>query len=211
VIHVFDGLHLALVSYASDGTLLRAAFLPEPQRSEALRRSARNVESFGGPQAVLGAWLATSLQPLADGRLFADINMGDVMGYVLDPETAEATPVVFPAGHEGRTWEADAYLERNQILFYGSVRGPQLALASLKLISGPAIGGATPAPAGRTGQVAPCSACDRKPCSSEPSLAGRGRVGEALKRRTLSNARERRSLERLLRCSGSVLSDAPCP
>ena len=93
-IHVFDGSHLALASYAPDGTLLRAIFLPEPQRSEALQRNARDVKSFGGPQVALGAWLATSLQPLADGRLFVDINMGDAMGYVLDPATTEATLVV---------------------------------------------------------------------------------------------------------------------
>lgn len=134
-IHVLDGFHLALASYAPDGTLLRAIFLPEPARSEALQRNAGYVESFGGPQKVLGAWLATSLQPLADGRLFVDINMGDAMGYVLDPAAAEATPVVFPAGHDAKTWGAGAYFESDQILFYGSFRGPQLALASLKLVS----------------------------------------------------------------------------
>lgn len=142
-IHVLDGSHLALASYAPDGTLLRATFLPEPARSEALQRSAADVKSFGGPQAVLGAWLATSLQPLANGRLFVDINMGDAMGYVLDPATTEATPVVFPAGHDGRAWGASAYFEGDQILFYGSFRGPQLALATLKLVSDPAIGGVT--------------------------------------------------------------------
>ncbi len=133
-IHVFDGSHLALVSYASDGTLLHASFLPEPARSETVAAASRNREALGGASVVLASELATTLQPLADRRLFVKVNMGSAIGYVLDAASAEATPVVFAEGHEGRGWGATALFESDRILFYGAFSGPQLALARIELV-----------------------------------------------------------------------------
>ena len=135
MIHVFDGTHLALVTYAPDGTSIHANFLPEPARSEELRQDAERREAFGGPSVVLPSEMATSLQPLADGRLFVGVSMGEATGYVLAPGTAEATPVVFAEGHEGTTWGARAYFDDERILLYGiSSWGPQVALAEVELV-----------------------------------------------------------------------------
>lgn len=119
-IHVFDNTHLALVTYAPDGMLLHANFMPEPARSDRLRRTAQTVEDFGGPSVVLPNETATSLQPLADGCLFVDVSMGGATAYVVAPGTAEATPVVFTEGYEGKKAWAGAYFDGDRILLYGT-------------------------------------------------------------------------------------------
>ncbi len=138
MIHVFDDFHLALVSYAPDGTLRGLNFLPEPTRSDKLQRRAETVATFGGSSIVLGASTATILQPLADGRLFVRVagSGEEGIGYVLDSSNSEATPVVFAEGHEGRRWGAHAHFENDQILLYSIDEryGSQLALARITLV-----------------------------------------------------------------------------
>ncbi len=137
-IHVFDGSHLALISYAPDGALLGANFLPEPARSEKLRGRDEQVEAFGGPSIVLNVIMATTLQPLDDGRLFVDVSsFGGATGYVLDPASLEATPVVFADGHEGRRWGASILFQDDRVLLYNIDERwgvPQLILARVELV-----------------------------------------------------------------------------
>lgn len=120
LLHVFDNTRLALVTYAPDGTLLHVNLMPEPARSDRLRRTAQTVEDFGGPSVVLPSETATSLQPLPDGHLFVSVSMGETIGYVLTPGTAEAMPVVFAEGHEGKKAWAGAYFDGDRILLYGT-------------------------------------------------------------------------------------------
>ena len=98
-IHVLDGTHFALVSYTSAGQLSGVRLFPEPARTRRLERRARLVEDSGGPSRVLGTGIARSLRPLADGRMFIRVGIGDVVGYVLNIDDLEAIRVVMSPHH----------------------------------------------------------------------------------------------------------------
>ena len=149
-IHVLDGLHLALVSYASDGAYLQTAYLPEPERTKRLERRDRRVKALGGPSVSLGSHLATILQPLPDGRLFvraSNVDLDDppgfvVLGYVLDPPGLEATALAVAAGDERAWWMRSkrVHFGVETALLYGSSNrgGPQLAVTEIEIIERPA-------------------------------------------------------------------------
>lgn len=144
-IHVLDGLHLALASYASDGAYLQTAYLPEPERTKRIERRDRRVKARGGPSVVLGSHIATSLQPLADGRLFvrtSSVALDDrpgliVVGYVLDPFSLEATPFTVATKDERALWVRSKRVHfgvETALLGAGNSRGPQLAVTEVKLV-----------------------------------------------------------------------------
>ena len=145
-IHVLDGLHLALVSYASDGAYLQTAYLPEPERTKRLERRDRRVKALGGPSVSLGSHLATILRPLPDGRLFvraSSVDLDDppgfvVLGYVLDPPGLEVTPLAVAAGDERAWWvrSKSVHFGIETALLYSTSnrRGPQLAVAGIELV-----------------------------------------------------------------------------
>jgi len=144
-IHVLDGLHLALVSYASDGAYERTAYLPEPERTNRLERRDRRINALGGPSVVLASHLALNLQPLADGRLFvqtSSLNLHDqpgvvVLGYVLDLSGLDATPLAVAAGDERDHWirSMGVHFGVETAVLYGRSNrgGPQLAVAEVEL------------------------------------------------------------------------------
>ena len=135
LIHVFDGLHLVLVSYAADGTLLSSTFLPEPARLTKLNDNAKTVDALGGRSRVVASWLATMLQPLPDGRLFIRTGVGGGLGYLLDPARLEATIVVLARSHEAMAWNGrNVRLAGNRVLFHGVRDGPQAAIAEVELV-----------------------------------------------------------------------------
>lgn len=100
-VHVLDSTHFALVSYTSDGELTSVRLFPEPARTRRLERRARLVEDLGGRSRVLAAGIARSLRPLADGRMFIRVGIGDTAGYVLDIDDLEAIPVVMSPSYWG--------------------------------------------------------------------------------------------------------------
>ena len=92
--HVLDGEHLALVSYdAGYDTGGRIAFLPREMRDHHLEARSQTGNTFGGYEVLLEQTV-TLLDPLADGRLFARVRYGANEGYVLDPGSLTATPIV---------------------------------------------------------------------------------------------------------------------
>jgi len=107
LIHVLDGDRLALVSYRPDGDLEGIVYLPREMRARELKEQQDVIETFGGPERVLGAPIVSALRPFADGRLFAR-NTSETptglttKGLVLDLDRLEAIPLVVPAGQEDR-------------------------------------------------------------------------------------------------------------
>lgn len=104
LIHVLDGDQLALASFDPDGELVSVVFLPREMRARRLRLNREAVESFGGPERVLGTEIVTNLRPLPDGRIFARITSEHTIGLVLDLAGLEAIPLVFPADREDWLW-----------------------------------------------------------------------------------------------------------
>ncbi len=109
LIHVLDGDRLALVSYRPDGDLAGIVFLPREMRARELKEQQELVETFGGPERVLGAQIVSTLRSFGDGRLFARITSENpngplVKGLVLDRKRLEAIPLVFPADCEDQRW-----------------------------------------------------------------------------------------------------------
>lgn len=144
-IHVLDGLHLALASYASDGAYLQTAYLPEPERTKRLERRDERAKAMGGPSVVLGSSLATSLQPLADGRLFvrtSSMALDDppgliAVGYVLDPFSLQATPFTVATKDERAWWVRSKSIHfgvETALLGNANNRGPQLAVTEVKIV-----------------------------------------------------------------------------
>lgn len=131
-VHVLDSRQLVLVSYAESGAFDQAAFLPEQMRKGVIDRRNGLVGEFGGPGRVFGYQAASQLQPLPDGRLFVRITWGRVIGYVLDPGSLEAEPVVVPAGR-GLDWMSGSsvYLEGERQLRIFAALDEEMAIAPL--------------------------------------------------------------------------------
>ena len=97
--HVLDGKHLALVSFdAGYDTGGRIAFLPREMRDRKLKEMTEAATSFGGVEISSSQWV-TMLDPLDDGRLFMRVAHGAGQGYVLDPGSLTATPIMVESGH----------------------------------------------------------------------------------------------------------------
>lgn len=137
-IHVFDGRHLALVSYDSAGHLLGVAYLPQEMRVHLLERDAETTEALGGPTVVLGSELGTVLHALGDRRLFLRITYLDAIGFVLDPESLRTTPVRVPDDPEWR-WlrrTAISLFDGKRLVVEGLEDGPAaLVIAETELVA----------------------------------------------------------------------------
>ena len=142
LIHVLDGDRLALVSYRPDGDLAGIVFLPREMRARELKEQQEMVETFGGPERVLGAQIVSTLRPFGDGRLFAR-NTSETpdglttKGLVLDRERLEAIPLVFRADREDQRWMQGVRVhfdERDRALLNPS-RTASLEAAPVRLVS----------------------------------------------------------------------------
>ena len=141
-IHVLDADQLALVSFSPGGELASIIFLPRDIRARELREQQETIEAFGGPTRVLGTQSVTTLRPLQDGRLFAEITAVRpdsviTKGLVLDRERLEAVPLVFPASREDRSWTRGAlYLDGlGRVVLRGPRGGVGLATAPVQLVT----------------------------------------------------------------------------
>ena len=87
---------------------------------------------FGGPGRVIGFQAASQLQSLPDGQLFMRITWGRVIGYVLDPGSLEAQPVLVPVGR-GLDWMrgSSVYLEGEPQLRLFAALDEEMAIAPL--------------------------------------------------------------------------------
>ena len=112
-VHVFDGHRLALVSYTEDGTMMQVALMPKEVREGILARIRRTAEAFGDRVLLVSAH--TQFKALPDGRLFVKMTYDGALGYVLDPGSLEATPVLGPSG-QGLHWMfgSRVYLESDR-------------------------------------------------------------------------------------------------
>jgi len=137
-VHVFDGRHLALVSYDSAGHLLGVAYLPQEMRLQLLEQDAETTEALGGPMVVLGSELGTVLHALGDHRLFLRITYLDAMGFILDPDSLRATPVRVPDDPEWR-WlrrTAISLFDGKRLVVEGLEDGPAaLVIAETELVA----------------------------------------------------------------------------
>ena len=135
--HVFDGQHLALVSFdAGYDTGGRIAFLPREMRDQKLKEMTEAPTSFGGVESFFTQWV-TMLDPLDDGRLFMRVAHGDSQGYVLDPGSLAATPIVVESDH----WsQVVVYFDGKHLILGGGLT-PELVLARTELVPRATTGG----------------------------------------------------------------------
>ena len=134
--HVLDGEHLALVSYdAGYDTGGRIAFLPREMRDHHLEARSQTGNTFGGYEVLLEQTV-TLLDPLADGRLFARVRYGANEGYVLDPGSLTATPIVVALAD----WSQQVVYFDGRLLVLGGGLTPELVLATTELAPRPKTG-----------------------------------------------------------------------
>ena len=100
-IYVLDQRQLALVVYEPTGEVVETLLLPRALRERKIQGADQAIDAFGG--SLLSIEFVGELRPLDDGRLFVGITSGDTVGYVLDPEARQATPLLTPGGSEW-TW-----------------------------------------------------------------------------------------------------------
>ncbi len=127
-VHVLDGRQLALVSYHSTGSQTRLVYLPEEARASIIERIESLTESFGGPRTVLGVQAATTLQSLADGRLFVQVTSGNAIGFVLDLDSREAIPITVPSGNQWtQSSGATTFFDGERLVFTEGMTGVMIA------------------------------------------------------------------------------------
>ncbi len=135
-VHVLDGEHLALVSYdGSDDTGGRIALLPMEARNRLLEERSQTGKTFGGYELLLEQTV-TRLDPLADGRLFARVRYRASEGYVLDPGSMTATPIVVSLAD----WRQRVVYFDGRLLVLGGGLTPELVLATTELAPHPKTG-----------------------------------------------------------------------
>ena len=78
----------------------------------------------------------TLLDPLADGRLFARVRYGANEGYVLDPGSLTATPIVVALAD----WSQQVVYFDGRLLVLGGGLTPELVLATTELAPRPKTG-----------------------------------------------------------------------
>ncbi len=93
IVHVLDGRHLALVSYDLDESPVRIAFLPRELRDPLLEEQRELGGTFGGRELLL-VRMVNHVGILVDGRVFVSVRHGTTVGYVLDPASVTASPIV---------------------------------------------------------------------------------------------------------------------
>lgn len=92
-VHVLDGRHLALVSYDPDESPVRIALLPREMRDPLLKEQRELGSTFGGREVLL-VRVVNHIGILVDGRVFVSVGHGTTVGYVLDPASVTASPIV---------------------------------------------------------------------------------------------------------------------
>ncbi|MYA32202.1 MAG: 6-bladed beta-propeller [Gemmatimonadales bacterium] len=100
-IYVLDQQQLALVAYESTGEIAETLLFPHALRERELQEANEAAEALG--DRLISIEIASELRPLDDGRLFVRMTSGDTLGYVLDPGTRQATPLLTPVGPDW-TW-----------------------------------------------------------------------------------------------------------
>lgn len=131
-VHVLDGGQLAVVSYDSAGTQTGLVYLPEEVRASIVKRIESLTESFGGPRAVLSVQAATTLQSLADGRLFVQVTSGNAIGFVLDLDSREAIPITVPSGNQWtQSSGAVTFFDGERLVFTEGMTGLRIAETEL--------------------------------------------------------------------------------
>ena len=137
--HVLDDEHLAVVSYdPGNDAVGRIAFLPREMRDWKLdeRKRYENVTWSGGyeelPTSTTGM-----MDAMPDGRIFVSLWYGATMGYVLDPGTLTATPVVVALD----AFQLIAHFDGSHLVLGGGGLTPELVLARTELVPRPSTGG----------------------------------------------------------------------
>ena len=137
--HVLDDEHLAVVSYdPGNDAVGRIAFLPREMRDWKLdeRKRYENVTWSGGyeelPTSTTGM-----MDAMPDGRIFVSLWYGATMGYVLDPGTLTATPVVVALD----AFQLIAHFDGSHLVLGGGALTPELVLARTELVPRPSTGG----------------------------------------------------------------------
>jgi hypothetical protein len=100
-IYVLDQRQLALVVYEPTGKLVEVLLLPRALRERKIQEANQATDAFG--ERLISIEFVSEFRPLNDGRLFVGMTSGDTLGYVLDPEARQATPLLMPGGPEW-TW-----------------------------------------------------------------------------------------------------------
>ncbi len=90
-VHVLDNEHLVLVSYTGDGHLTGGAYLPHGLRNAVLEAVSEQRREYW---SILAMTPIASLTSLPDGSLFISTGYKTIRGFVLDPQTREAMPIV---------------------------------------------------------------------------------------------------------------------
>ena len=135
--HVLDDEHLAVVSYdPGNDAAGRIAFLPREMRDWKLeeRKRYENVAWSGGYEE-LPSPTAGMMDAMPDGRIFVYVWYGATKGYVLDPGTLTATPVVVALD----AFQAIKHLDSRHLVLAGGLT-PELVLARIELVPRPTRG-----------------------------------------------------------------------
>lgn len=132
-IYVLDQRQLALVVYEPTGEIVETLLFSDTLREREMQEANQTIDAFGG--RLLSIEIVSGLRPLDDGRLFARMTSGDTLGYVLEPEARQATPLLRPGGPEW-TW-----MQRGSIgavdmrqLVIGDSREAELHAAEIKFV-----------------------------------------------------------------------------
>ena len=97
-VYVLDQRQLALIAYEPTGEVAETLLFPRALRERKLRDANEAMEALGG--RALFVEFVTELRPLEDGRLFVRLTAGDTLGYVVDPEARQTTPLLRAHGAE---------------------------------------------------------------------------------------------------------------
>lgn len=100
-IYVLDQRRLALVVYEPSGEVVETLLFWDTLKEREMKEANQAIDAFGG--GLVSIEIVSELRPLDDGRLFVGMTSGDTLGYVLDPEARQATPLLAPGGSEW-TW-----------------------------------------------------------------------------------------------------------
>ena len=136
--HVLDDEHLAVVSYdPGKDAGGRIAFLPREMRDWKLeeRKRFENVTWSGGYEE-LPSPTAGMMDAIPDGRIFISVRYGAIEGYVLDPGSQTATPVVVALD----VFQSIAHFDGSHLVLGGGLT-PELVLARTELVPRPSTGG----------------------------------------------------------------------
>ena len=137
--HVLDDEHLAVVSYdPGDDAVGRITFLPREMRDWKLeeRKRYENVTWSGGYEE-LPMSTAGMMDAMPDGRIFISFGYGATKGYVLDPGSQTATPVVIDLD----AFQLIAHFDGSHLVLGGGGLTLELVLATVELVPRASTGG----------------------------------------------------------------------